>query len=74
MSALPDIAADRCTACGRCVAVCPPHVLSLESSQPKGWGRKRAVLHDLPNCTGCAKCFVACPFGVITMVRIDSQG
>jgi ferredoxin len=28
--ALPVIHKTRCTGCGWCVAVCPPHVLSLE--------------------------------------------
>ena len=27
--ALPEINPDRCTGCGWCVAVCPPHVLSF---------------------------------------------
>jgi ferredoxin len=62
-AALPLIEPARCTGCGRCVALCPPHVLWLESHQ---W-RKRAVLHDAGDCTGCAKCAVGCPFGAITM-------
>ena len=28
--ALPTIDPQRCTGCGWCVAVCPPHVLSLQ--------------------------------------------
>lgn len=67
--ALPDIDPERCTACGRCVAACPPHVLWLESERPQGWGRKRAMLHDADSCTGCAKCHAVCPFDAIRMVR-----
>lgn len=67
--ALPVIDLNRCTGCGRCVAVCPPRVLWLESSGPNGMGSKHAVLHDVPGCTGCAKCVVVCPFDVITMQR-----
>ena len=64
--ALPVIHKTRCTGCGWCVAVCPPHVLSLEVEQ---W-KKFSHLHDEPGCTGCAKCAVKCPFDAITMVRI----
>lgn len=67
--ALPDIDPERCTACGRCVAACPPDVLWLESERPQGWGRKRAMLHDTDGCTGCAKCHAVCPFDAIRMVR-----
>lgn len=63
--ALPEIDAPRCTGCGWCVAVCPPHVLSL---QAQGF-EKNAVLHDPAGCTGCALCAVRCPFRVIRMVR-----
>ena len=45
-AALPLIDPERCTGCGRCVAICPPHVLWLGNDHPQGWGPKRAVLHD----------------------------
>jgi ferredoxin len=67
--ALPVIAPERCTGCGRCVGACPPHVLSLEVPNGKRWGRKNAVLHDSAGCTGCALCFVVCPFDAIRMER-----
>ena len=62
-AALPRIDPDRCTGCGWCIAVCPPHVLSL---QVVAW-KKRSVLDDAVGCTGCAKCAVRCPFGAIRM-------
>jgi NAD-dependent dihydropyrimidine dehydrogenase PreA subunit len=46
------------------VAVCRPHVLSL---QAQGW-LKRAVLHDAAGCTACGKCEPRCPHGAIQMV------
>lgn len=64
--ALPEINQSRCTGCGWCVAVCPPHVLSLAVT---GWD-KFSQLHDEAGCTGCALCAVKCPFGVIRMVRL----
>ena len=61
--AKPQIDTARCTGCGRCVAACHLHLLSLE---PQGW-RKHSVLGDAAACTGCKKCAVWCPFDVITM-------
>jgi ferredoxin len=63
--ALPVIHKTRCTGCGWCVAVCPPHVLSLEVENWKKFSR----LHDEPGCTGCAKCAVKCPCDASEMVR-----
>lgn len=63
--ALPAIDPERCTGCGWCVAVCAPHVLSL---QTQGW-EKRSHLDDAAACTGCALCAVRCPFGAIAMQR-----
>ena len=60
----PQVSA-RCTGCGRCVAVCPPAVLSL---QPLVW-LKRAALHDAAGCTGCGRCVPVCPFGAVRMRR-----
>ena len=62
---LPEVDADRCTGCGRCVAACEPRVLSLETTN---W-RKAAVLHGRADCTGCSLCAVVCPFRAITMMR-----
>ncbi len=64
----------RCTGCGWCVAVCPPHVLALQVQGPQPWGPKRSVLHDAPGCTGCALCDVRCPFDAIRMERRRTPG
>ena len=72
--ALPAINPQRCTGCGWCVAVCPPHVLSLQVQGAKPWGAKCSVLHDEPGCTGCALCVLRCPFDAIRMVRVATSG
>ena len=63
--ALPAIDPQRCTGCGWCVGVCPPHVLSLHTAG----GRKTSTLDDAAGCTGCALCAVRCPFDAIAMQR-----
>jgi ferredoxin len=60
---LPDIDARRCTGCGRCVAACELHLLSLDAVR---W-EKFARLHDPDRCTGCSACAVNCPFQAIAM-------
>ena len=62
---LPLIDPERCTGCGRCIAVCPERVLTFETQH---W-KKSAVLADAPSCTGCALCAARCPFDAITMQR-----
>jgi ferredoxin len=60
---LPEIDPRRCTGCGRCVAACGLHLLSL---QTQGW-EKFATLQEPGACTGCSLCAVACPFRAISM-------
>ena len=67
---LPVIDPARCTGCGRCVAVCAPHVLCLER---QGW-EKTALLHDAAGCTGCRLCAQRCPFGAIEMRAAPAAG
>jgi len=62
---LPDIDTRRCTGCGRCVAACDLHLLSLETVR---W-EKFAVLREPELCTSCTACAVSCPFQAITMRR-----
>ena len=62
---LPEVDRDRCTGCGRCVAACDLHLLSLETVR---W-EKFATLNGPGQCTGCSLCAVRCPFDAITMTK-----
>ena len=65
---LPQIDAQRCTGCGRCVGACAPQVLSLEVQH---W-RKFSALSNAERCTGCSLCMLRCPFDAISMVKPES--
>ena len=58
-SVLPQIDADECKGCGRCIAACPRKVLRL-SSNPNRKGLLPAEYVG-EGCTGCAICFYNCP-------------
>jgi ferredoxin len=51
--------AANCTGCGRCVAACRQHALTLSSADANGMGRKIATV-TLQRGTGCGACLPAC--------------
>ena len=74
---LPMVDTDKCTACGKCVAECPRHLLEL---RPEGRRNRRVwvacssrdrgpVARKVCSaaCIGCGKCARTCPFGAITI-------
>ena len=84
---LPEVDADKCTACGACVKACPKGVIELR----KKWPKNRAVYVSCVSkdkgaavmkackagCIACGKCEKVCPFGAITvennLAYIDPQ-
>lgn len=50
---------EKCTACGRCVEVCPRKVFTLSNG--------KAVLADRDSCIECGACALNCRFGAITV-------
>lgn len=53
----PEVAAERCTACNRCVTWCPVDAITI--------GPDRVAVVDYEVCYGCGECVAACPFGAI---------
>jgi len=56
-----------CTGCGRCVAACSIHALTLVTERADGFGRKTAKV-DTQRCTGCGLCLPACPHDALYFV------
>jgi uncharacterized Fe-S center protein len=53
----PDVIAEKCTACARCVRSCPVEAIVI------GPDRVAVVDHDV--CYGCGECVASCPYGAI---------
>ena len=84
---LPEVDADKCTACGACVKACPKMIIELR----KKWPKNRAVYVSCVSkdkgavvmkackagCIGCGKCVKVCAFDAITvennLAYIDPQ-
>nr|WP_325257299.1 4Fe-4S dicluster domain-containing protein [uncultured Oscillibacter sp.] len=59
---------DRCKGCGLCVAVCPKHILTLESgTNVKGY--HPASCTEEAACIGCASCAKMCPDSIIAIQK-----
>jgi ferredoxin len=61
----PEVAPERCSGCGRCVAACPARLFTLETA---GY-RKYAVRLSPERCSNCLRCVEACPVGAL--VRME---
>ncbi len=47
---------DNCTACGKCIRICPTQCLSLD--------KNNKIVHDAENCIACLMCFAKCHYGI----------
>jgi ferredoxin len=56
----------RCSGCGTCVSACPYAALTLSTDQPRGFGKKKAVV-DPFLCSDCGGCIDQCPLCAITI-------
>jgi len=55
----PEVTADTCTACGRCVKWCPVQAIAI--------GPDRVATIDHEVCYGCGECVASCPSGAIAV-------
>lgn len=54
----------RCSACGRCIEVCPFGAVDWEDQSPRGGGKKIAKVNPA-ECKGCGLCASSCLSGAI---------
>ncbi len=75
---LPVVSTENCTACGKCVDICPRDIIELRKTNKKDLKifvscvnkDKGALARKVCEvaCIGCGKCVKACPHDAITMV------
>ena len=53
----PQVAAEKCTACKRCVIACPVQAIAI--------GPDRVAVVDFELCYGCGECVASCPYFAI---------
>ena len=57
---IPEIIAEKCNGCGKCVSLCPVEAMTLvTASDPHKPGRKKGKLDD-DQCLGCGVCLKGC--------------
>ncbi len=73
---IPVVDAEKCTACGDCVEVCPKDLFSLQPVSHRLWVACKSqeagdiVLEDCEvGCTACGKCAMDAPSDLITMIH-----
>jgi len=59
----PQIDAQKCTGCGKCVPACPTIALAVEDHPAKD---QRSLFLSYGDCTFCGLCAPACPYGAIS--------
>ena len=57
----PEVGADRCDGCARCLKWCPEDAISLVA----GTGKNKVALIDNEACIGCGECVATCFTGAI---------
>ncbi|MGA2572001.1 MAG: 4Fe-4S binding protein [Terracidiphilus sp.] len=58
---LPEVSADSCNGCGKCVTACPVEAMGLVSAGDPHKPRRRKARLDESLCLGCGVCVRACP-------------
>ena len=58
---LPDLQAENCNGCGKCVQVCPVQTVGLVAAHDQRHPRRRMAYIDTALCLGCGVCVRVCP-------------
>ena len=61
--------ADRCKGCELCTAVCPKHIVAINSQVINRKGYHPAHVTDITACIACASCAKICPDSIITVEK-----
>lgn len=70
---LPEIDAEACTGCGKCVAACPVEAMSLVSSNNPRNPKKKTPKLDENLCLGCGVCVPVCPENGLTLKKRERK-
>ncbi|HTN51054.1 MAG TPA: 4Fe-4S dicluster domain-containing protein [Anaeromyxobacter sp.] len=66
---LPEVAADRCNGCERCVRACPVEALSAVSANDPRQPKRTVARLDADVCLGCGVCVPTCRPGALRLVE-----
>jgi Pyruvate/2-oxoacid:ferredoxin oxidoreductase delta subunit len=64
---LPEVSAEKCNGCAKCVAVCPVEAMGLVSARDPHQPKRRKARLDESLCLGCGVCVRACPQASISL-------
>ena len=64
---LPEVSAEKCNGCAKCVAVCPVEAMGLVSACDPHQPKRRKARLDESLCLGCGVCVRACPQASISL-------
>lgn len=63
----PKFNVHKCINCGKCITICPPHVLSFDEEKNKNGMKK--ILINRRKCVHCFCCHEVCPEDAIKLVK-----
>jgi ferredoxin len=81
---LPVVDETKCTSCGKCIAICPTHVICAKPNYSCSRCMKYCMTMNVPcnpdhyifcyeNCDACGKCIEICPTGAMHWHIVSEQ-